>query len=70
MSYYISYAKIAKILVNSDENRVIYIALVLHDGGGTDTSFLRSYFERFDIDPKEYELYTESVGRVNVDGAS
>ena len=56
--------------VNSPENRVIYVASALHGGGGTDTSFLRSYFERFDIDPKEYELYTESVGRVNVDGAS
>lgn len=70
VSYQIGSARIAKILVNPDENRVIYIALALHDGGGTDTSFLRSYFERFDIDPKEYELYTESVGRVNVDGAS
>lgn len=70
VSYSIGYAKIAKILVNVDEQRVIYVALALLDGGGTDTSFLRSYFERFDIDPKEYELYTESVGRVNVDGAS
>ena len=56
--------------VNSPENRVIYVASALHGDGGTSISFLRSYFERFDIDPKEYELYTESVGRVNVDGAS
>lgn len=67
VSYSIRYAKIAKLLVNADEQRVIYIALALHDGGGTSTSFLRSYFDRFDIDPKEYELYTESVGRMSID---
>ena len=60
-SYTIEYAKIAKILVNYEERRVIYIALALHDGGGTHTSFLRSYFERFNIDPREYELYTQTV---------
>lgn len=60
-SYQIHYAKIAKILVNYEEQRVIYVALALHDGGGTNTAFLRSYFDRFNIDPKEYAIYTQSV---------
>ena len=60
-SHQIHYAKIAKILVNYEEQRVIYVALALHDGGGTRTSFLRSYFERFSIDPKEYALYTQTI---------
>lgn len=57
-NYQIEYAKIAKILVNYDEKRIIYIAFALHDGGGTDTSFLNTYFSRFGIDPKVYEEYT------------
>lgn len=60
-SYQIHYAKIAKILVNYEEQRVIYVALALNDGGGTRTSFLRTFFERFNIDPKEYALYTQTA---------
>lgn len=68
-SHQIDYAKIAKILVNVEEQRVIYVALALHDGGGTRTSFLRTYFERFNIDPKEYELYAETVENVGTDAS-
>ena len=56
--YSIEYANIAKILVNNDEQRIIYITLAVHDGGGSDTGFLGTYFDRFGIDPKEYEEYT------------
>jgi len=56
--YYINYAGIAKILANPSELRVIYIAVAVFDGGGTDTGFLNAFFSRFDIDPKEYEQYT------------
>lgn len=59
--YQIHYADIAKILVKPSERRVIYIALALHDGGGTDTGFLNTYFNRFGIDPKEYEKHVSDV---------
>lgn len=58
-SYYpINHGWISKILVNDDENRIIYISLGVHDGGGTGTDFLNVFFTRFGIDPKEYETYT------------
>lgn len=58
-SYQIEFADISKILVNFQERRIIYIALNVFDGGGTDTGFLNAYFDRFNIDPEEYEKYTE-----------
>lgn len=61
VSYFIDSAIIAKVLINSQERRVIFVSLVVIDGGGTPTSVLSTYFERFNIDPKEYELYTETV---------
>jgi hypothetical protein len=58
-SYYtIEYAKIAKILVNKDEQRIIYVAMGVYDGGASDTVLLGTYFERFQIDPEEYEEYS------------
>lgn len=60
--YRIDYADIAKILVNPKERRVIYIALAVFDGGGSDTRLLNSYFSRFEIDPIEYQQYTNSIG--------
>ena len=59
-AYQIEFADISKILVNFQEKRVIYIALDVFDGGGTDTGFLNAYFDRFNIDPEEYEKYTEN----------
>ena len=58
MLYYIEFADISKILVNYEEQRVIYVALALHDGGGTDTGLLGTFFRRFGISPKDYEAYT------------
>lgn len=56
--YYINHADIAKILVNPQQLRVIYVVIAVFDGGGTDTSLLNTFFTRFQIDPKAYEQYT------------
>lgn len=52
--YHIGYASIGKILINQDENRLIYVAIGVYDGGGVHTAFLREFFTRFNIDPGEY----------------
>lgn len=51
---YIDYAQIGKILVSYSEQRIVYIAIGVYDGGGAATSYLCRYFERFNIDPLEY----------------
>ena len=56
-------AKIAKVLVNREEHRIIYAAMGVHDGGGSSTDFFCEYLERFGIDPKEYETYTNEIAR-------
>ena len=48
-------AGIAKILCDDEEQRIIFVALGVVDGGGTDTEFLTIYFDRFNIDPWGYE---------------
>ena len=58
--YSISYAMIGKILINDEENKIIYIALGVYDGGGVRTDFLREYFTRFNIDPLQYDQGSES----------
>lgn len=58
--YSISQCKIGRILFAPDENRVIYVAMGVFDGGGADTAYLCSFFDRFDIDPMEYAEYAES----------
>ena len=50
----IPYAKIGKILCNTEENKVIFVALGVYDGGLVKTEFLSVYFNRFAIDPLEY----------------
>ncbi|MBO5078640.1 MAG: hypothetical protein J6B67_03025 [Oscillospiraceae bacterium] len=52
--YHIGYASIGKILINQSENRLIYVAIGVYDGGGVHTAFLREFFTRFNIDPGEY----------------
>lgn len=58
--YYINHADIAKILVNPQQMRVIYVVIAVFDGGGTDTNLLNTFFTRFQIDPKAYEQYTKT----------
>jgi hypothetical protein len=55
--YSISYADIGKILFSVDEQRIIFIALGVYDGGGTDTSELNHFFSQFDIDCNQYKDY-------------
>lgn len=52
--YGIHYAEIGKILIDPQENKLIYVALGVNDGGVVTTGYLKEYFERFGIDPLEY----------------
>ena len=52
----ISAASIKKILYSVDEQRIIYWALGVHDGGFADTEYFGTFFDRFSIDPVDYEL--------------
>lgn len=54
---HIRYAKIGKILCFPDEQEVIFVALGVYDGGVATTGFLCAYFDRFQIDPREYALH-------------
>ena len=57
----IGYARIGKILYSEKEQRIIYVALGVYDGGFADTDYLCVYFNRFGIDPFEYEEGREFV---------
>lgn len=47
-------ADIRIILCNDEEQRIIFVALGVFDGGIADTRFLTVFFDRFQIDPTEY----------------
>ena len=49
-------AKIGKILYSEKNQRIIYVAIGVYDGGMVTTDFLCKYFERFDIDPIKYAI--------------
>lgn len=51
----IRYAKIGKILCSKEEQRIIFVALGVYDGGIAKTDFLTVYFNRFEIDPASYK---------------
>ena len=51
---HIRYAKIGKILCNPEKQEIIFVALGVYDGGVAKTNFLTVYFDRFDINPREY----------------
>lgn len=53
-TYRILEAQIGKILISRASQRIIYVAIGLYDGGGTNTSELCYFFNKFDIDPCEY----------------
>lgn len=50
----IRFAKIGKILYSDKDNRIIFVAIGVYDGGVAKTDFLNTYFDRFDINPVEY----------------
>lgn len=52
---HIGMAKIGKILFSYSEQRVIYIAMGVHDGGGVTTDSLGFFFNQFNIDAEEFE---------------
>lgn len=56
----IVYAKIRKILYSPEEQRIIYVAIGVYDGGGIGTNYLNVFFDRFQIDPVEYEQTASS----------
>lgn len=56
----ISFAKIRKILYSPEEQRIIYVAIGVYDGGGIGTNYLNVFFDRFQIDPVEYEQTADS----------
>ena len=53
----IEFAKIGKILCCPEKQEIIFVALGVYDGGGAETDFLSVYFNRFQIDPREYALH-------------
>lgn len=61
--YSIDHAKIGKILYSVSEQRVIYIAIGVFDGGAATTGFLCYFFDRFNIDPIEYVQIADSPYR-------
>ena len=50
-------AKIGKILCSDQEQRIIFVALGVRDGGVVGTDYLCVYFDRFQINPWEYATY-------------
>lgn len=50
-NYSIEYAKLGKILVSPSEQRIIFIALGVLDGGYANTNDLNYYWSRFNIEP-------------------
>ena len=54
--YTIDSARIGKILFSPADNRIIFFALGMYDGGGADTSELNYFFNRFGIDVVDYQL--------------
>ncbi len=48
-------AKIGKILYSEKDQRIIYVAIGVYDGGMVTTDFLCKYFDRFAIDPIKYD---------------
>lgn len=58
---HISSADIRYIFVGKAENRIIYVALGVYDGGGVNTAFLHRFFTRFNIDPTKYERRVQTA---------
>lgn len=56
-AYSIGYSEVGKILYSEEEQRFIFWALGVYDGGGTDTSELNYFFKRFNIDVTDYRDY-------------
>jgi len=53
--YSIAEGLVGKMLYSTEEHRIIFYAMGVHDGGGTRTSELSYFTERFNIDWAEFE---------------
>lgn len=51
---------IRKILYSPESQTIIYVAIGVQDGGGVGTNYLNVFFNRFSIDPVEYERSADS----------
>lgn len=54
-NYNIRWAKIGKVLISEEEQRIIFYFLGVTDNTYADTDELGDFFDRFSIDPKDYE---------------
>lgn len=54
-AYAIDYAEVGKILYSTDDQRMIFVAIGVYDGGGTDTSELDYFFSKYQIDCANYQ---------------
>ena len=52
---WINSAKIGKILCNTKEHRIIFVAMAMRDAWDSYNDFFCCYFDRFNIDPAKYE---------------
>lgn len=52
---YIEDAEVGRVLFSDSEQKIIFIALGMFDGGGTNADQLGYYFNKFDIDPIDFE---------------
>lgn len=52
--YGIAFARVGKVLYSQQEQKLIYVAIGAYDGGGAKANYLCVFFERFQIDPKEF----------------
>lgn len=57
---FITNAKIGLVLFSEAEQRIVFFALGMYDGGGADVEELGYFFNRFGIDPLEYEKRASS----------
>ena len=54
----IHYARIGKILCNTKEHRIIFVAMAMRDAWDAYSDYFCCYFDRFNIDPTNYEGVT------------
>ena len=62
----ISSAEIGKILCCDEEQRIIFVAMQVYDGGMVDTQYLNVYFDRFEIKPKNYDRSRTPYGSISI----
>lgn len=58
--YPIEFAELGKVLYCEETQHIIFWALGMYDGGGTDTCELNHFFDHFEIDPAEYASHADS----------